>query len=107
MAQMPLLDALLRRRYAIIGFLGVVMFVGSLGRLTGDSDWYFFSWGSDLLFGEHYRFVRHAYSVDPTLPGGFHLYANYPFLQIGPPPLLIAKLLDIGPHHGIYLAGAI
>jgi hypothetical protein len=59
------------------------------------------------MFGQHHPFVRLSYSVLPTLPGGLHLYGNYPFLQIGPPPLLVAKAIQVGPREGIYVAGVL
>ncbi|HUR18540.1 MAG TPA: hypothetical protein VMZ51_06335 [Acidimicrobiales bacterium] len=50
-------------------------------RGTG-ADWRLFVLGSEVLFGRH-----HPYS---PLPGGLHVYANYPEVQIGPLSLLLA-----------------
>jgi hypothetical protein len=65
---------LLRWRYPL---LTVAAFGFCLQHLRGTGDdWHFFVLGSELLFGRH-----RSYSF---LPGGLHLYANYPELQIGP-----------------------
>ena len=48
----------------------------------GSSDWHFFDSGSRLLLG--------GVGDRANGPGGLHLYANYPELQIGPLSLLIA-----------------
>lgn len=104
---LPLLDAFVRWRFAVFGLLSAALLAGGWRQLTADNDWYFFSWGSDLLFGHARVLVRSDLIVHPVLPGGLHLYASYPFLQIGPPALLIARLLEIGPHHGILLAGIV
>jgi hypothetical protein len=106
MQEMPLVDAVLRHRFAMLLFLSAVMYVASARSLAGDNDWQFFTWGSDVLFGTHRAFVRSAMRIPGTLPGGLHIYANYPFLQIGPPGLLIAKALRLGPRDGLYFAGA-
>ena len=106
MEQMPLLDGLLRRRYLVLVAIAGLMYIGGSRHLTGDNDWQFFSWGSDVLFGKHYPFVRASGRVDGTATGGLHLYANYAFLQIGPPSLLLAKLLHFGPRDGLLVAGA-
>jgi hypothetical protein len=45
------------------------------------NDWQFFEFGARVLV--HY---------DRHYPGGAHLYADYPWLQIGPPPLLLVGL---------------
>jgi hypothetical protein len=70
---------LVRWRYAIIVIVGVAY---SVSHLRGpERDWIFFLHGNELLFGQHRL---------PTLdlPGGLHIYANYPVLQIGPLALL-------------------
>ena len=107
MRQMPVLDGVLRYRYVFLAAVALLMFVGGAANLEGDNDWQFFSWGSDMLFGQHYPFVRTSGSLDGTAPGGLHLYANYPFLQIGPPALLLSKVLQVGPREGLYVAGAL
>jgi len=71
---------LLRWRYPL---LVVAAFAFSLQHLRGTGgDWRWFVQGSELLFGTH-----HPYT---PLPGGMHLYANYPEVQIGPLSLLLA-----------------
>jgi hypothetical protein len=105
-SQMPLLDALLRWRYVLLVCIALLMFLGGVGRLTTDNDWQFFSWGGDILFGTHRAFVRSSGRISGAAPGGFHTYASYPFLQIGPPALLLGKALHRGPRDGLLLAGA-
>lgn len=107
MVAMPLLDGVLRLRYVFLVAIALLMYVGGARHLTGDNDWQFFTWGSDLLFGAHYRFVRTTGSFDGSAAGGLHLYGNYAFLQIGPPSLLLAKVLQVGPREGLYVAGAV
>jgi len=58
-------------------------FAFSLQHLRGTGkDWRYFVLGSELLLGRHHRYS--------PLPGGLHLYANYPQVQIGPLSLLAA-----------------
>lgn len=102
----PLLEALLRWRLLVFAVLGATLLAGGWPKLTRDNDWYFFSWGGELLFGHGTTLVRSEFIARPDLPGGLHIYASYPFLQIGPPALVLGRLLDIGPKHGILLAGA-
>src|SRR5438128_2468115 len=64
----------LRWRYAILSAAALTFALQHL-RGTG-KDWYFFTLGSELLFGQHHRYS--------SLAGGLHLYANYPQIQIGP-----------------------
>jgi hypothetical protein len=106
MQDMPLVDALLRRRWVILLALSAVMYVASATAVAGDNDWQFFAWGSQVLFGAHQAFVRSGLRIAGDLPGGLHLYASYPFLQIGPLGLLAAKVLRLGPRDGLYVAGA-
>jgi hypothetical protein len=49
---------------------------------SGGYSWHFFTEGAGLLTGQH--------PPGTTLPGGMHVYANYPQLQIGPVALLLA-----------------
>ena len=71
---------LLRWRYPL---LVIAAFAFSLQHLRGTGgDWRWFVLGNELLLGTH-----HPYS---QLPGGLHLYANYPEVQIGPLSLLLA-----------------
>lgn len=105
---MPLLAALLCHRYSVLAGLGVLVHLGSVLRLQGDdTDWQFFSWGSGLLFGQQGDFVRGDYRIDGTSAGGLSLYANYPELQIGPPALLVARLVEMLPGDGEVLGGAL
>jgi hypothetical protein len=65
----------------------------------GGMAWHFFASGSALLFG--------GAAGAGALPGGLHLYANYPQLQIGPLAFLIAEgLRQLGPHQGVFVAEA-
>jgi hypothetical protein len=64
----------------------------------GGTAWHFFTSGSTLLFGG---------TSAGALPGGLHLYANYPQLQIGPAAFVVAEgLRQLGPHHGVLVAEA-
>jgi hypothetical protein len=62
--------------------------------------WHFFASGSALLFGG---------APNPGAPpGGLHLYANYPQLQIGPLAFVMAQgLRSLGPHQGVFAAEAV
>lgn len=104
---MPAVERLLDLRYLLLLLLGAFLLLGSTARATPDNDWHFFTFGGDLLFGEHRDLVRSTYSVEGSQPGGLHVYASYPFLQIGPPALLLGRLLQIGPDEGLLLAGAV
>ena len=65
----------------------------------GGRAWHFFATGSALLFGGPGAGAR---------PGGLHLYANYPQLQIGPLAFLIAQgLRQLGPHQGVLATEAV
>jgi hypothetical protein len=90
----PLLDALVRRRYLVLGALAALVYATSVVRLSGLSDWQFFVFGGDLLLGHHHTLVLEGEQIPASFPGGVHLYANYRFLQIGPPPLLLAVVID-------------
>lgn len=104
--EFAVLAALLRWRYVLLTALGAALLAGGAPAVTVDNDWQFFAFGSDLLFGQERPLIRSSYTVEPDEPGGLHLYASYPFLQIGPPPLLLAKVLQVGPREGLLLAGA-
>lgn len=90
---------LAERRLALLAALSVVVGVSSF---SASSDWGFFSWGSRLLFGQHERFLW-----EDGTSGGLHLYAHHPILQIGPPSLLLARLLVLTPNDGAYAAAAV
>jgi hypothetical protein len=64
----------------------------------GGIAWHYFVSGSRLLFdGSYGRYDRAA--------GGLHLYASYPWLQIGPLAFAAASVLRlIGPGHGVVAA---
>jgi hypothetical protein len=67
------------------------------------ADWSFLREGSDLLFGRRTMLSSSA-TVAPQLstqPGGLHLYANYPELQLGPLTLgLVALIRWLGGPYG-------
>lgn len=104
---MPLLDAILRGRYLLLATLAAALLAASWAGTPEVTDWTFFSWGSETLFGAHRDFVRGSEVISATGSGGLHLYADYPFLQIGPPALLVARLLEFGPGQGVYAASAL
>jgi hypothetical protein len=85
------LTPVFRWRYPIVAaaaLLSSAQHVSGTGR-----DWFYFVKGSELLFGRH-----HLYSLRP---GGLHLYANYPDLQIGPLSFVVATPLRmLGPDDG-------
>ena len=63
----------------------------------GGVAWHFFTSGSALLFGS-----------PAARPGGLHLYANYPQLQIGPVAFIVAQgLRHLGPHQGVFATEAV
>lgn len=105
--QPTLLDRVVAGRGRVIIVLSIGIALAAGRHLTVDNDWQFFSWGGKLLFGEPGPFVRASYRVDPLLPGGLHLYANYPFVQIGPPALVLGWLLQHTPGDGIVAAGIV
>jgi hypothetical protein len=62
----------------------------------GGIAWNFFGQGTAALFGGPGRFHP---------PGGLHLYASNPYLQIGPLAFAVAQVLrQIGPHNGVAAA---
>jgi len=66
----------------------------------GGIAWKFFTQGGTLLF--------ESQSPARALPGGLHLYANYPQLQIGPLAFLITQALRVlGPNQGLFATEAI
>ena len=82
-------------RPAVLGCWTAVWFA-ILAR-NGGIAWKFFVQGSLLLFTGH--------DGGSTKPGGLHLYASYPQLQIGPLALGAAQLLrHLGPDGGIAIA---
>lgn len=105
--EMPVLDGLLRQRSFLLTALAGALLAASWMGTPATTDWSFFSWGSDTMFGSHRAFVRGAELIPSTGRGGLHLYADYPFLQIGPPALLLGHVLEIGPREGAFAAGAV
>jgi hypothetical protein len=85
----------LRRRcrlYAALACWAILWFV--LLARRGGIDWKFFSTGTSLLFGGHPAVIPGitagagtagpAGRLGPRPPGGLHIFANYPALQMGP-----------------------
>lgn len=81
-----LLAPLLRWRYPILVIVIAAATVHAL-ELPFRDDWYYFHWGSRLLFGDHPAFLDD--------PGGLRLYANYGEIQIGPLTLLLVTVLRV------------
>ena len=104
---MALLGALLRWRHALIALVGLALLLASWAGTPPETDWVFFTWGGDTLLGADRDFVRGTEVISSTGANGLHLYAEYPFLQIGPPALLLATGLRLGPGDGVYLAAAV
>lgn len=97
------MTVVLRWRYALLTMLSAAVAVAAY---TPTSDWQFFTWGSDLLFGSHPRFTTNLGYFDSPDPGGLHLYAHYPIVQIGPAALLFAAGLRLSGGDGSYAAAA-
>ena len=106
---------LVRRRwlYPALGCWSALWFA-ILARHGGIA-WKFFSTGTSLLFGAHPAIVGGitggsdaagpAGLPGPPPPGGLHLYASYPALQIGPFSYLVTAVLRyLGPHSGLVAA---
>jgi hypothetical protein len=82
----------LRYRWVLVGW-ALVWFLADLP--GGGYSWHYFAHGSALLFG----------GSGASPPGGMHLYANYPDLQIGPVAIVCAQVLRmIGPSNGVVAA---
>jgi len=78
----------------VLGCWTLAAFV-HLGR-NGGVAWHFLTQGSALLFD--------GAPDSAALPGGLHLYANYPQLQIGPLAFVITQgLRHLGPHQGVFV----
>jgi len=79
---------------AVLGGWTLVVFA-HLAR-NGGVAWHFLTQGSALLFD--------GAPDSGALPGGLHLYANYPQLQIGPLAFVITQgLRHLGPHQGVFV----
>jgi hypothetical protein len=77
--------SLLRYRYPVLAAWGAGWFiVAYLSRAKGLNDWLTFEFGA--------RTIVHLNSHYDT--GALSLYAHYPFIQIGPPPLLLVGALQ-------------
>jgi hypothetical protein len=79
----------LRYRYPLLLLWAVPWFVvGTVHRDAGMTDWLVFEFGARTLihYNSHYG------------GGALHLYANYPFIQIGPPALLAIAAVQWLPH---------
>jgi len=95
----------LRRRwlYTALCAWAVLWFVILARR--GGIDWKFFSTGTSLLFGGHPHVITGitggagtagpAGLPGPRPPGGLHIFANYPALQMGPVSYLAAAALNL------------
>ena len=94
----------MRRRcwlYAALACWAVLWFV--LLARRGGIDWKFFSTGTSLLFGGHPPVISGitggagtagpAGLPGPRPPGGLHIFANYPALQMGPLSYLTAAVI--------------
>lgn len=104
----PMLDVVLRARLVLVAGVALVAHAGSLTTLDGSgTDWTFFTWAAQALVGGHSDFSLGASWFPGEAPGGLSLYANYPFLQIGPPSILLATALRLAPAEGLYLASAL
>lgn len=81
----------------------------------GGIDWKFFTTGTSLLFGGHPTVITGitgghgtagpAGMPGPPPPGGLHIFASYPALQMGPVSYLVTGVLrQLGPHNGLVAA---
>ncbi len=105
----------MRRRwlYLALGCWSAVWFVILAHR--GGIDWKFFTAGTSLLFGGHPAIIwgitggssaaGPAGLPGPPPPGGLHIFASYPALQMGPLAYLVTGVLGhLGPHNGVVAA---
>jgi hypothetical protein len=89
----------MRRNWHMIALSGWALACFAFFARHGGKAWHFFTLGSTLLFGG-------ASAGAP--PGGLHLYAGYPQLQIGPAAFVVAEgLRQLGPHQGVLAAEAV
>ena len=94
---------LLARQWHLIVLAGwsAVWFVILAHR--GGIDWKFFTAGAALTFNGHAATVPGVANV--SAPGGLHVFANYPSLQMGPLAYAVAAVLRyLGPHDGVVAA---
>lgn len=100
-------NALYRCRFIVAAVLAASMYVIGVGTEAAD-DWPYFAWASDALFGEMRDFsIGTTFYVEGDEPAGLHLYANYGFIQIGPPALLVAAAIRMLPFDDDGLAGGV
>jgi hypothetical protein len=81
-----------RHRYLVLTLWAAAWFVvATLHRLGGLNDWLTFEFGARTLihYNSHYG------------SGALHLYANYPFVQIGPPALAVVAVVQWLPHNAV------
>ena len=89
--------------YLALGCWAALWFVVLARR--GGIDWKFFSTGTSLLFGGHPHVITGitggagtagpAGLPGPRPPGGLHIFANYPALQMGPVSYLATAALNL------------
>jgi hypothetical protein len=82
----------IRHRYLLLVLWSVPWFVlGNHHRASGLDDWLDFEFGARALihYNSHYR------------GGGLGLYASYPFIQIGPPALIVVAAVQWLPHNAV------
>lgn len=105
---LPVLATLLRARLLLIAAVAAVAHAGSLTTLDGGgTDWTFFTWAAQALIDQPQDFSLGRSHFPGDAPGGLSLYANYPFIQIGPPSIVLAAILRLSPSDGLYLTGAL
>ena len=99
--------------YLALGCWSAVWFVVLAHR--GGIDWKFFTTGTSLLFGGHPTVIQGitggagtagpAGLPGPPPPGGLHIFASYPALQMGPLAYLVTGLVrQLGPDNGLVAA---
>ena len=99
--------------YLILGCWSIAWFMILAHR--GGIDWKFFTTGTSLLFGGHpaviYGITGGSAAAGPAglpgppPPGGLHIFANYPALQMGPLAYLVTGVLrHLGPDNGLVAA---
>lgn len=99
--------------YLALGCWSAIWFVVLAHR--GGIDWKFFTTGTSLLFGGHPTVIQGitggastagpAGLPGPPPPGGLHIFASYPALQMGPLAYLVSGLVrQLGPDNGLVAA---
>jgi hypothetical protein len=96
--------------YVLLACWGAMWFAILAPR--GGIDWKFFTTGTSLLFGGHPTVITGitggpstagpAGLPGPPPPGGLHIFANYPALQMGPFSYLVTAVLrHLSPDNGL------